>query len=1014
MADFKNNVQKLVSKLDSVDENYDERNTFADFIRPLFEELGWNFQSDVKLERYDNSEANAFEIDGVTRFYLKEFPLSSSMESLKDEITSTVSYAYNKGVTWVIATNFKEMRVYNTESTGRTLASMQHYSFLASEYIKKFENLSDLTKKQFSLNVLDSDAEYFGKKPKRVSIDKQLLEDLLDYRNTLVDDIAKENLISEDDVEFAAQKILNRLIFIRSCGDRQIENRYLLSAMHEWEKNKDKKLSYYLQEIFSYFRGRYGSTLFEKHHCDELIISDKVLQQVIEGTYQSKKKAVRYNFAHIEHDSLGKMYENYLGTVQQKKDGAYYTPSYISKYICENTIIPYLSKSDVTNIPDLISEYSGNLEELEAKLNDIKILDPACGTGEFLIRAVDVLLQISTQIQAQKEASGQYTHTVKGKKSGSVSYQTFGKDVENKEIRRIIQNNIHGVDINEQAIEITQLNMFLKLAMSSQQLIDLSKNLLVGNSLINDSKIDPKALIWKKELPEKFDIVVGNPPYISKKNLKDSDPKFVEYLNNTKFDSTISGGNYDLSVIFVEKGFNLLTKNGKFGYIITNKFFLTNYGEGLRKFISDKQSIREIIDFGDQQVFKKNAATYTTIILLDKNTNKKIKYLKTKKLVRQKNQLEINYEIDDKNTRMFFIENSELTKEPWIFLNQLDKKINNRIKSFEKLSSDKITKRIFQGLNTGADPIFILKLIDNGEKTIKAFSKLLNKYVVLENDMIRPLLKGADIKKWDVTNYDEIIIFPYHIKHDKAFLIEEENLKAKYPKTYDYLLQTKSKLESREHGKWKGVSNWYAFGRKSNIEQFDQDKILIQVLANSATFALDKGVNVLFVGGGTAGGYGIALSTESIISSDCLIALLNSSFLDWKHHQGATRFGCGFYAYGQMYIENLPITSFKNKPEIVLELEKLVQNIISHKRKQSILEKRLTENKKNPDEQIKLPTNKIPHVEINDIIENMEAKIDSIIFKEYKVQKNEMKYIMNELSLHEKYKNKVIDYFNSS
>jgi len=115
-----------------------------------------------------------------------------------------------------------------------------------------------------------------------------------------------------------------------------------------------------------------------------------------------------------------------------------------------------------------------------------------------------------------------------------------------------------------------------------------------------------------------------------------------------------------------------------------------------------------------------------------------------------------------------------------------------------------------------------------------------------------------------------------------------------------------------------------------------------------------------------------------------------------------------------MYIENLPITSFKNKPEIVLELEKLVQNIISHKRKQSILEKRLTENKKNPDEQIKLPTNKIPHVEINDIIENMEAKIDSIIFKEYKVQKNEMKYIMNELSLHEKYKNKVIDYFNSS
>ena len=201
----------------------------------------------------------------------------------------------------------------------------------------------------------------------------------------------------------------------------------------------------------------------EKHHCDELIISDNVLQQVIEGTYQSKKKAVRYNFAHIEHDSLGKMYENYLGTVQQKKDGAYYTPSYISKYICQNTIIPYLSKSGVTEISDLILEYSDNLEKLESKIHNMKILDPACGTGEFLIRAIDILLEISTEIQAQKEASGQYTHTIKGKKSGSVSYQTFGKDVENKEIRKIIQNNIHGVDINKEAIEITQLNMFLKM-----------------------------------------------------------------------------------------------------------------------------------------------------------------------------------------------------------------------------------------------------------------------------------------------------------------------------------------------------------------------------------------------------------------------------------------------------------------------------------------------------------------------------------------------------------------------
>ncbi|MBT5171131.1 MAG: hypothetical protein HOL90_02485, partial [Candidatus Nitrosopelagicus sp.] len=258
---IKNTIKDLVDQSNSIGEENDNTIQSSQFTRPFFESLGWDFNADVKSENFEGSEIKAFQIDNVTRFYLKEFPLTSPLESLTDEIKSTVSYAYNKGVTWAVITNFKETRVYNTESTGKTLASMQYHYFLSSEYIENFKNLSDLTKKQFSLNVLDDSAEYFGKKPKRVSIDKQLLEDLLAYRNILVDDIVKENSISENDVEFVAQKILNRLIFIRSCGDRQIENRFLKEELYKWEEKKDKKLIYHLQDIFSYFRGRYGSTL---------------------------------------------------------------------------------------------------------------------------------------------------------------------------------------------------------------------------------------------------------------------------------------------------------------------------------------------------------------------------------------------------------------------------------------------------------------------------------------------------------------------------------------------------------------------------------------------------------------------------------------------------------------------------------------------------------------------------------------------------------------------------------
>ena len=132
VSNLKNNIQKLVTKLDSIDEKYDDENTSLDFVHPFFEELGWDFKTDVKSDKSEKLPGIAFQIDGVTRFYLKEFPLNSSLESFKEEITTLVSFAYNKGVTWAVVTNFKEIRVYNTESTGRTLASMQHFSLLAS------------------------------------------------------------------------------------------------------------------------------------------------------------------------------------------------------------------------------------------------------------------------------------------------------------------------------------------------------------------------------------------------------------------------------------------------------------------------------------------------------------------------------------------------------------------------------------------------------------------------------------------------------------------------------------------------------------------------------------------------------------------------------------------------------------------------------------------------------------------------------------------------------------------
>ena len=886
VSNLKNNIQKLVYKLDSINEKYDEKNTSLDFIHPFFEELGWDFKTDVKSDKSGNSPGTAFQIDGVTRFYLKEFPLNLPLESFKDEITSLISFAFNKGVTWAVVTNFKEIRVYNTESTGRTLASMQHFSLSASEYVEKFKKLSDLTKKQFSLNVLDSNAEYFGKKPKRIPIDKQLLQDLLQYRDLLLSDIIKENSISEKDASQASQKILNRLIFIRSCGDRQIEERYLKSSVLEWQESQDKKLIQYLQVTFSYFRGRYGSTLFEKHPCDDLIINDSVLVTIIDGLYQSRQKAIQYNFANIEHDTLGKIYENYLGTVQQKKDGAYYTPSYISKYICENTIIPYLSKSNVTNIHDLISEYAENLEDLESKIQNVKILDPACGTGEFLIRAIDVLLEISQQIQEQKEMQGHYQtsnsssrkapRSLKKKRSGTATFQTFDKDIENQKLRTIIRNNIHGVDINEEAIEITQLNLFLKLATSSQQLMDVSKNIRVGNSLISDSAFDQRAFSWNTEFPnifgsliddKGFDIIVGNPPYVNLETLPEKTKTGLK-----KF--PCFSGKSDLLYFFYNQGIDLLKSTGLLGFITSRYFMEATYAKKLRRFILDSCSIQKIFDLSAVDVFK-DIGIHTVIFFLKKES-----VLNSKFLFKNVNNLK---DLNDNNSDSLL--QSKLTDESWVLGSIDNVKIFNKINQLKNIEFLGDIATIEQGQKSGLNEAFVVS-----EQILMTNS--------LERDHIRKLVKNSFIHKYYVEDRNLYLIYATDD-------LNENNA----PNIIKYLEKFREKLSQRAEA-CDGAYTWYRLQRPRSKELFDaKEKLVVPYRADCNKFGYDNSQR--FNDGGD-----IRILVIQNLEYDIkfILAILNSKLMDYYYRFIGRKKGTN-YEYFVEPLEKIPIKKISNNSQ---------------------------------------------------------------------------------------------------
>ncbi len=289
---------------------------------------------------------------------------------------------------------------------------------------------------------------------------------------------------------------------------------------------------------------------------------------------------------------------------RRKHSGVYYTPEYITEYICKNTIVPYLSKSGTNSIQELMIEYDDDYNTLEEKIKNIRILDPACGSGAFLIQAVDVLMNISRAMYERQ--------------STNTTQQTLDDVWEETTIRRIITENIYGVDLNRESVDITKLSLFLKMVTNNNSLIDLSKNIKAGNSVISDIT-KPGAFDWKKNFPDivrssgGFDVIIGNPPYVRQEKL--------DYKDNTQLPSmnTLRGNlqmdkRMDLSGYFYYHSLNILKIDGILGFISSDSWLNMEYGIGIRKLFLENCNIIKIIKYEFNVFEDADIATATTIL----------------------------------------------------------------------------------------------------------------------------------------------------------------------------------------------------------------------------------------------------------------------------------------------------------------------------------------------------------------------------------------------------------------
>jgi len=787
---------------------------------------------------------------------------------------------------------------------------------------------------------------------KTVVIERELEKEFYKLYNEtrlmLIKEFEELNNLSRLEAIHYAQRIMNRYMFICFAEDidllpAQISTDTILTPILKgnlrhgsiWQRlnelfldinegNEYKKISQYNGGIFKenleklkirdivkdqkFFNDVYQDWKFEEYE-EDINTNLGPYGKKVNPIYRNMLTISTFDFStELDVNILGHIFKNSIGDIEElkesskgrrKKERIFYTPDYITDYICRNTIIPYLSMNGkAETVAELIQEYSSGqeIETLESKVMNIKIVDPACGSGAFLNKASDILLEIHKLIYDFKKIN--YTTTIetkggKGKDKVKRTATHIKLDSYFDEIsarRKILIHNIYGVDLNEESVDITKLSLFLKVCQKNRKLPDLEKNIKCGNSLINDPKYTNKPFKWDKEFPEifqkgGFDVVIGNPPYVRMEKFKEIKP-FLK-TNYETFD-----GRSDLYVYFFEKGLNILKDEAMFSFICSDKFVKAKYGKPLRNFILKYSLLKYIdltTDFTGEKVFE-DTTTYPSITVIKKITPTP----ETKILVN-----------DD-----FELNQTELNDNVWnfepSFILNLKKKINSAGIPLKEISN----LNIRYGIKTGYNEAFIIN------QEIR--NNLINQDY-RNKEIIKPLVRGRDIK-------------PYGINYQNLYIIiikfgDGNGVQNNFPKVYSYLKNYEEKLKNRGQVK-NGQHHWLELDNNPSSEyfnQFEKEKIIWSEIVALPKFTFDED-----------GLYPEATTfflTCPDINLKYLTALFNSKLLFWIFKDICTDLRGGYVRYKKVFIEQLPIyiaNSEQRKPIIdkISNMLKINKNLI--------------------------------------------------------------------------------------
>ena len=961
--DARSRIAELVARFvkneaDYLRLDYNETQARTEFITPLLEAFGWDVHNtrghplalrevkeeatvEVGEERLSKRPDYELRLARQRKIFVEAKKPSVHIDRDRAAAFQIRRYGYSASMPISVVTNFHQLAIYDCEPSPADTDE----AHVARSMLVGYQDLEARFDELWPL--LSREAIYSGAFDRRFAVgttrrgadqfDDLFLKQVRNWRELLAIDIhANSPTLSPEELTYVVQLFLSRIVFLRICEDREIEN-------YDTLRNLDKTDTF--DALISELRRAdkfYDSGLFSLLNDKKLgvRISDGTLQRIISELYYPQSP---YTFAAVDTEVLGEIYEQFLGDVitidkgvvvvenkpeVRESGGVVPTPGFIADAIVTRTLEPSVAGKS------------------PAELEGFTVADICCGSGAFLLSAYGFLLDHYLSWYLDNDRAAHAGRSIYEAVAGQWRL-TF------EEKRRILVNHIRGVDIDSNAAEVTQFSLLLKLIEdeSAAALKDfvgrhheaalppLDGNIRCGNSLVDDGewvgacgampaalreKVNP--FIWADEFADEmarggFDVIVGNPPYIRIQNMVAYSQEEVSYYQSPRSPFTTGRqNNFDKYALFIERYLTLVQPTGRIGVIVPHKFMSIQAGRALRHLLSAGSFLEQVVHFGAKQVFGRGTSNYTCILILDREGSGRV-------LIEMAGPIEEwRYGHAGKiGTKLA----AELGEEPWEFVNDEARALFARLlaASPERLST---VADILVGLQTSADKVYILHPERVTAHTVTC--RWDGRDWQIERGILLPSLHDVELQAYVPPQANSWMIFPYELVSDasgseRARLIQPDEMKKRFPGCWAYLNARRKELEGRDIiGGPADEKQWYQYGRSQSLTKFNGPKIILPVLSREPRYCYDN-CNTLFTGGGNGPYYMVRARDKAEVSDLYLLAVLNHPLSEAIVRTNTSVFRGGYYSHGKQFIENIPVPIAKEEER--QEIEQLVSQLIS-------------------------------------------------------------------------------------